>query len=545
MTTPQEKYPLAPESFRRDGVPTGVVTQHTWRSEVFPGTVRDYWVYVPAQYSPDKPACVMVFQDGGGYVNVDGRWRVPIVFDNLIHQKEMPVTIGIFINPGTVPPTSDGGSGRPNRSFEYDAVSGRYADFLVNEIFPEVAKSYNLSTDPNDYAISGGSSGGICSFTAAWFRPDVFRRILSFIGSFTNLRGGDVYASRIRKTEVKPIRVFVQSGSKDMNTYAGSWYVANQHMASSFEYMGYDYKVVLGDEGHNDIQGASVLPDGLRWLWRDYPQPITAPVPPPSREWATEIVSADCAWERIDGFAEATCVTAGANGNVYAADASGRIRWIDAAGAATLFATARGPVYALTLAPSGRLYAALESEIVEFDEGGHANTIVSPYTAGHLAVTRAGSVFFTDRSNPYIWQSDGHGGARLIHKGIAKPSGIRFSPNESLLAVADRNGRWGWSFQVQADGSIAHGEAFYRLEISDETSATAAAGVVVDTNGSFYFATDLGIQVCDLEGRCAFITANPPAGPASSIAFGGSDGSTLFASSGGRVYSRRSLRKGA
>ena len=258
-----EKYPLGPDSQPRD-VPHGKVTHHTWTSVLFPGTTRDYWVYVPAQYQAEKPACVMVFQDGGGYVNEKGRMRIPVVFDNLIHDRGMPVTIGIFVNPGVLPAYGPDQQSRPNRSFEYDAVSDRYARFLIEEILPEVGKTCNLSRDPNDRAICGGSSGGIAAFTAAWFRPDAFRRVLSFVGSFSNLRGGDVYPSLIRKTETKPLRVFLQSGKKDMNTYAGSWYIQNQAMAASFEYMGYDYKVVLGDEGHNDLQGASVLPDALR-----------------------------------------------------------------------------------------------------------------------------------------------------------------------------------------------------------------------------------------------------------------------------------------
>lgn len=228
-----QDYALGPDSQRRPGVPEGKVTQHTFASsKVFPGTTRDYWIYVPAQYSPGKPAAVMVFQDGAGAVNVTekGQQRVPIVLDNLIHRGEMPVTIGIFINPGVLP----GNAGAPiryNRSFEYDSLGDRYARFLIDEILPEAAKQYNLSKDPNDYAIGGVSSGAICAFTVAWNRPDVFRRVLSFIGSYTNLKGGNVYPDLIRKTEPKPIRIFLQDGDKDLNIYSGSWWMANQSMA--------------------------------------------------------------------------------------------------------------------------------------------------------------------------------------------------------------------------------------------------------------------------------------------------------------------------
>lgn len=250
------------------GVPKGNVTKHTWKSKVFPGTVRDYWVYVPAQYDASKPACVMVFQDGAGYVNPKGQRRVPIVFDNLIHKKEMPVTIGIFINPGVVPPTKTGQKPRRNRSFEYDTLSDQYARFLEKEILPEVGKKYNLTKDPECRAICGISSGGICAFTVAWERPDLFRKVVSHVGSFVNIRSGDRYPGIIRKTERKPIRVFLQDGKNDLNNLHGNWPLANQQMASALKFMDYDYKFVFGDGGHNGIHGGAILPDTLRWLWR-------------------------------------------------------------------------------------------------------------------------------------------------------------------------------------------------------------------------------------------------------------------------------------
>lgn len=265
-----DDYKLGPDSMEQEGVPKGKVTKHTWTSKIFEGTVRDYWVYVPAQYDPQKPASVMVFQDGGSYVNVTekGQFRVPTVFDNLIHKKEMPVTIGIFINPGNIPP-SDQGKGRSNRSFEYDTLSDQYARFLEKEILPEVAKDYNLTKDPEQRAICGISSGGICAFTVAWERPDLFRKVLSHVGSFTNIRGGDVYPGMIRKTEKKPIRVFLQDGSGDLDNLHGSWPLANQQMAAALKFMKYDYKFEYGDGGHNGKHGGAILPDSLRWLWRE------------------------------------------------------------------------------------------------------------------------------------------------------------------------------------------------------------------------------------------------------------------------------------
>ena len=264
-----EDYQLGPDSQEQAGVPQGKITQHTWTSKIFEGTVRDYWVYVPAEYDPQKPACVMVFQDGGAYANKKGDFRVPIVFDNLIYKKEMPVTIGIFINPGSFPATKSGEKPRSNRSFEYDTLSDQYVRFLEKEILPEVGKEYNLRQDAAGRTICGISSGGICAFTAAWQRPDLFSKVLSHVGSFTNIHGGDVYPGLIRKTKPKPIRVFLQDGANDLDNQHGNWPLANQQMALALKFAKYDYKFEYGTGGHNGKHGGAILHESLRWLWRD------------------------------------------------------------------------------------------------------------------------------------------------------------------------------------------------------------------------------------------------------------------------------------
>src|SRR5215831_6040131 len=190
-----EEYTPGPDSQPQRNVPQGKVVKYTWTSKIYPGTVRDYWVYVPAQYRPGRPAPWMVFQDGAGFVAEDGRWRANVVFDNLIHKRQLPPIIGIFINPGVLPARSEKEQARFNRSFEYDALGDRYARFLIEEIVPEVSREYTLSSNPDEAGIVGSSSGGIAAFTAAWNRPDVFHRVLSFVGSFANLRGGEVYSS--------------------------------------------------------------------------------------------------------------------------------------------------------------------------------------------------------------------------------------------------------------------------------------------------------------------------------------------------------------
>lgn len=268
------RYEFGPDSKRKAGVPQGTVTEHEWlESKVYPGIKRRYSVYVPKQYDGSKPAALMVFQDGHAYVSEKQDMRVPIVFDNLIHQGDMPTTIGVFIDPGTKGdlPKKRGWRPRPsNRAIEYDTLSPKYSELLLKEILPEVEKTYKLSKDPEMRAICGMSSGGICAFTVAWERPDQFRKVLSHIGSFTNIRGGHVYPALIRKQDVRPIRVFLQDGSNDLDNQHGNWWLSNQQMAKALAFRKYDYRFVAGEGGHNGNHGGAILPDSLRWLWRDW-----------------------------------------------------------------------------------------------------------------------------------------------------------------------------------------------------------------------------------------------------------------------------------
>jgi enterochelin esterase family protein len=268
-----DDYRLGYDSTNQTGIPRGELTRYTFaNSKVFPGTTRDYWIYVPQQYDAAKPACLTVFQDGMAYANSNGQFRAPLVFDNLIHKKDIPVTIGLFINPGEVRPAESGQNARSNRSFEYDSLGDLYSRFLIDELLPEVTRKYQITSDPAGRAIVGMSSGGICAWTVAWERPDAFRKVISHIGSFTNIRGGNAYPSLIRKTEKKPIRVFLQDGANDLDNLHGHWPLANQEMAAALKFMEYDYKFEFGDGGHNGKHGGALLPDSLRWLWRDFPK---------------------------------------------------------------------------------------------------------------------------------------------------------------------------------------------------------------------------------------------------------------------------------
>ncbi len=261
-----EVYNTHPDAIIRAGVPRGELRQMSpWRSTIFPNTTRDWWVYVPAQYDASEPAAVMVFQDGAAA----RQYAVPVL-DNLIAQGDIPVMVGIFLEPGGVD------NPRDNRSYEYDRLSDQYVRFLIEEILPEVQRTVNLRQDAAGRAIAGQSSGGIAAFTAAWEKPDVFSKVLSGIGSFVNLQGGESgiggghnYQVMVRQNPRKPIRVFLQDGKGDQDAIWGNWWLANVALAQSLEWAGYDYKFVEGNGYHTNAHMRAILPDAMRWLWRD------------------------------------------------------------------------------------------------------------------------------------------------------------------------------------------------------------------------------------------------------------------------------------
>jgi len=267
------QYVPGPDSKPQEGVPKGKITKHTWKdSKIFPGTIREYSVYVPAQYDGTTPACVFVGQDGVQY-------NAPIVFDNLIAKKQMPVTIGIFIQPGHFPQKEGEPEKKPdgkpnvksNRSVEYDTLSDAYARFLLEEILPAVAKDYKLTDNPEGRCIAGNSSGGICAFTVAWQKPEAFGKVFSSIGSFTNIRGGHVYPDLVRKAEKKPIFFFQQEGAYDIVNQFGSWPEANKAMAAALKEKGYDHQFVFGEGVHSGRHATALFPEAMRWMWRDWP----------------------------------------------------------------------------------------------------------------------------------------------------------------------------------------------------------------------------------------------------------------------------------
>ncbi|HEY5078358.1 MAG TPA: alpha/beta hydrolase-fold protein [Opitutaceae bacterium] len=287
--TTDNVYLRGPDSEQHEGVPQGKVTN--WEqlpSQAYPGTLHDFCVYVPAQYDPAIPASLMILQDGQAWVRLTGDLRAPWVFDNLIYRREVPVTIVVFINPGRKPDQpvatqSDWGDKTTNRPQEYNAVDDKYAHVIVDELLPLLYQRYNLSKNPNDHAIGGASSGAIAAFTVAWNRPDQFHKVLSTIGSFVNIRGGDAYPDMIRAADRKPIRVYLLDGANDNRGLRGKgpdaaydprwdWHALNLRMLAALTDKGYDVNFCWGIGPHSQNMAGAMLPEMLRWLWRDYPR---------------------------------------------------------------------------------------------------------------------------------------------------------------------------------------------------------------------------------------------------------------------------------
>ena len=265
-----EPYQPGPDAQPRPGVPEGRLSAHRHRGEsVYRGVERNYQVYVPAQVDAARPASLIVFQDGSGYLGPETNARV--VLDNLIAARQIPQTIAVFVDPGEQGPGLPIYGGKSNRSVEYDSTDDAYARFLVDELLPVALEGLNVSADPRDRAIVGISSSAQAAFAAAWHRPDQFSRVISHIGSFVDIRGGHEWPTRIRKRPRKPLRVYLQDGDADLDIVYGHWFHANQQMAAALAYAGYDHQFVVGSGGHSIKHGGALLPDALRWLWRDHP----------------------------------------------------------------------------------------------------------------------------------------------------------------------------------------------------------------------------------------------------------------------------------
>lgn len=518
-------------------------------SKIFPGTFRDYWVYVPQQYDPAKPACVFVCQDGIQY-------KAPEVFDRLIAAGEMPVTIGVFVMHGRVKAQSDQSLDRFNRSFEYDGLGDNYARFILDELLPEVetkktanGREIKLSKNGNDRAIAGNSSGAICAFTAAWERPDAFSRVFSAIGTYVGLRGGNVYPTLIRKYEPKPIRVFMQDGSKDLNIYGGDWWMANQEMQRAFVFAGYDVRHIWGDGGHNSKQATEVFADAMKWLWRGWPEPVQAGQGSPQLR---EILIPGEEWELVgEGYQFTEGPTADAQGTVYFNDIPNNKTYkIGVDGKPLVINDASNRSNGMGFGSDGLRYVVSTGteQIIALDHDNNSKVIAEGIRGNDLVVLKNGNVYVTNPSQTNdpgkVWLIKPTGEKSVVDTGLNFPNGVTVSPDQSLLYVAEARSHWVWSYQIQADGSLKYKQRYYHLHMPDNADAAGADGMRVDRDGRLYVATRMGIQVCDQAGRVNCIIPTPN-GKSSNLTFGGKDFNEIYVTAGEKVYRRKVKTVGA
>jgi sugar lactone lactonase YvrE/enterochelin esterase-like enzyme len=541
----QEDYPPHPDAVPNPAVPKGELVKFTFdQSKIFPGTTREVTVYVPRQYEGSKPACV--------YVNQDGlQWKADVVFDNLIAKGDMPVTIGVFVTPGRVPAPHEGAMDRFNRSYEYDGLGDGYARFLLEELLPAVEQKTTgdgrrivLSQKGADRAIGGSSSGAVCAWTAAWERPDAFTRVFSAIGTYVGLRGANDYPTLVRKHEPKPLRVFLQDGSNDLNIYAGDWWMVNQEMQRALAWAGYEVRHVWGEGGHNGKHGTAVFPDAMRWLWEGWPE---APKNHGTKNaMLNEVLVPGAGWELVgEGYQFTEGPAANARGEVVFNDVgAGRTYKIGPDGKPALWIPDTLGGDGQAFGPDGRLYApaAKPRQILAWGPDGKALPLAGGWRGNDLTVRADGTIYCTEPAwegtgPSKIWMVPPQGEPKVVDTGLKFANGLALSPDQTLLYVADSRSKWVYSYQVQPDGTLRHKQRFFHLHEPDTAEDAGPDGIEVDRLGRVYVATRLGIQICDQPGRVNCILPTPN-GKVSNLCFGGEKFDILYATCGDKVYRR-------
>lgn len=556
---PPETYPTDPASEEQPGVPKGEILKFTFNnSQLFPGTTREISVYIPAQYKGDQPACV--------YVNQDGiQWKAPTVFDNLINKKEMPITIGVFVTPGrVVAQNADTDMDRFNRSFEYDGVNGNYARFLLEEVFPFVesqkttdGRAIKLSRNGNDRAIGGSSSGAVCAFTVAWERPEEFSKVFSAIGTYTGLRGADHYDILVRKYEPKPIRIFLQDGSNDLNIYAGDWWKANEAMERALTFSGYDVKHVWGEGAHNGTHGTALFPEAMRWLWREYPKPVTLGAT--QNKFINDILIPGEGWELVGegyGFTEGTAVNAKGevffhdipNAKTYKVGLDGKLELYNpdskkASGAAF---TSAGEMLTIT----GGWSEPPTKQVHRYKTATKYEVVADETPGNDITVSFKNNIYVTSpdgREKPSkIYLIKPNGERVVVDEGLKFANGLCLSPDQSQLYVTESTSHWVWVFQVQPDGTLKYKQKYGWLHVRDSDDNAWSDGIKCDRDGRIYVTSLSGIQVMDQLGRVNAIIPTPKTkGQVSNLCFGGPNFDILYVSVHDKVFRRKVKVKGA
>ena len=543
-----DDYKPGPDSLPQPGVPKGELVKGTFdQSKVFPGTVRDYTVYLPAQLDRAKPAPVMVLQDGGGF-------SAPVAFDNLIHKQEIPALVGVFVQHGRVKASSTNALDRFNRSYEYDGLGGDYAKFLLDELLPfiEAKHGVKLSKNGTDRAIGGASSGAIAAFTAAWERPEAFTRVFSAIGTYVGLRGGNVYPTLLRKQEPKAIRVYLQDGSADQNIYGGDWWMANLEMERSLKFAGYEVEHAWGDGGHNGKHGTAVFPDALRFLWKDWPAPPKSGLGSPQLK---ELLVPGADWQLVgEGYKFTEGPTANAAGEVFYNEGPSSTTYkVGPDGKPVVFLADSKKGDGQRFGPDGRLYsvAAATQQILAWDTAGKATVIADGFRGNDLVVANNGNIYVTDpnwtganTNTSKVWLIKPDGSKQIVDTGLKFSNGVTLSPDQTLLYVADSRSHWVYSYQIKADGTLQHKQRYFHLHMPDTADDSGADGLRTDRDGRLWVATRLGLQVCDQAGRVNCIIPTPN-GKSSNLAFGGPNGDVIYVTAGDKVFKRQLKVKGA
>ncbi len=543
-----ETYPVDSNSVVHPGVPKGEILKFTFsNSKIFPGTWREYWVYVPAQYNADHPACV--------YVNQDGiQWNAPTVFDNLIDQKAIPVTIGIFITPGRV--LADSGvqaNDRYNRSFEYDGLGDAYAKFLLTEIFPDVetkkttdGRPIKLSKSGNDRAIGGSSSGAVCAFTAAWEHPEEFSRVFSAIGTYTGLRGADRYPILVRKYEPKPIRIFMQDGSNDLSLSLGDWWKANEYMERSFVFSGYEIKHAWGEGGHNGKQGTALFPEAIKWLWKDWPKPVAKGI---SKNQAfVDLLIPGAEWELVgQGYQFTEGIAANASGEIFFQDVpASKTYKIGPDGKPVLLSMDSKKASGTCFSADGAMFTAAggTKQVLKYGANAKEMKVADSISGNDLVVAYNGNVYVTApdgiqaKGKLILVRPDGK--KEILEDGLKFPNGCTLSPDQSQLYVTESASHWVWVYKIKPDGTLTNKQKFGWLHVPDNEENAWSDGLKCDTTGRIFVATRIGIQIMDPLGRVVAIMPAPPSNnQTSNLCFGGPDFNIMYVTAGDKVFRRK------
>lgn len=549
---PIEKYEVDSASVEHAGIPKGEIIKFTFeKSNIFPGTFRECSIYIPAQYKPDKPACV--------YVNQDGiQWKTPTVFDNLINNKEMPITIAVFIPPGRVRAgNTETANDRFNRSFEYDGLGDAYARFILEEILPEVEKhttsdgrAIHLSKNGNDRAIGGSSSGAVCAFTAAWEKPYAFSRVFSAIGTYVGLRGADRYPILIRKFEPKPIRIFLQDGSNDNNSYAGDWWKANEAMERSLTFAGYEVQHIWGQGKHSGDQGTSIFPTAMRFLWKNWPEQVKSA--PTKNQYLNDLLIPGQGWELVgEGykFTEGTAVNA--EGEVFFQDIpNSKTYKIGLDGKLSQLALDAKKASGTCFGPDGKRYVAAGAtkQIISYGANDKETVVAENINGNDLIIAKNGNMYVTEPDGAEkpskIFLIRPNGEKVLVDEGLKFANGIAFTPDQTQLYITESATHWVWIYKIMEDGTLAYKQRYGWLHVKDVNENAWSDGLRCDTAGRVFVTSQIGIQVLDQIGRVNAIIPLP-SGQTSNCTFGGADFNTLYVSCGTKVYRRKLNTRGA